>query len=103
MPRRIRSAVAARPFPHAVPDPPAAALLVGITGSARRPRSGLLVLPDGRRLVTGPFTARQARAVAELVAGRLRRASLGGQALVHWLTVPHPVPDLDGLIPGSRR
>lgn len=75
------------------------ALLLGVTGSVRRPDALLVQLPDGRREFTSPrLTPAQAGQVAEAITGLLRPPET--DAPVRRLTEPYPVAEV---LAGSGR
>ncbi|MFJ2193097.1 DNA ligase [Kitasatospora sp. NPDC087861] len=71
------------------------ALLLGITGTPKRPLSLLVRLPDGRTALTSPrLTPVQARPIADTLAGRLAPGPAGESAPVWTVTGPPPLVEV---------
>ncbi|MGW2254277.1 hypothetical protein ACWCXH_29405 [Kitasatospora sp. NPDC001660] len=62
--------------------------MVGAVGEPGGPERLLVVLVDGRRLVTGELSGQERAELGAPVAGRLREPHPGARSMVRWL---HPV------------
>ncbi|MFB7616859.1 hypothetical protein [Kitasatospora sp. NPDC056181] len=66
--------------------------MIGAFGEPGEPERFLVVLVDGRRLVTGELSEQQRAQLGSLVAGRIRAPHPGTRSMLRWL---HPVLAVD--------
>ncbi|GAB7183564.1 hypothetical protein ATKI12_3395 [Kitasatospora sp. Ki12] len=59
--------------------------VVGAVGGPGKPERLLVVLGDGRRLVSRELSGQEQAELGPPVAGRLREPNSGTRSLVHWL------------------